>query len=155
MAWRDTLRGLRDELAEIRAQRQRERQADEAEQQAQRLEMARIAESLGLSSLLQEMNSVLLNGQGEVEYVSSWEEEETEEDPDEVSPMLDGLEELEDEDYINVILTWEEDGEREIVLDLGFGEPEMSLLVNGVDIRLEQEALEQALVEAFRMQLEL
>ena len=154
MAWRDTLRGVRDELAEIRAQRQRERQAGEEEQQAQRLEMARIAESLGLSSLLQEMNSVLLNGQGQVENISSWEEEK-DEDPDEVSPMLDGLEELEDEDYINVILTWEEDGEREIVLDLGFGEPEMSLLVNGVDIRLEQEALEQALVEAFRMQLEL
>ncbi len=153
MAWRDTLRGLRDELAEIRAQRQRERQAGEAEQQAQRLEMARVADSLGLSSLLQEMNSVLLNGQGQVEYISSWEEEK-EEDLDEVSPMLDALEELEDEDYINVILTWEEDGEREIVLDLGFGEPEMSLLVNGVDIRLEQEALERALVEAFRQQLE-
>ena len=154
MAWRDTLRGLRDELAEIRAQRQRDRQADEAEQQAQRLEMVRVADSLGLSSLLQEMNSVLLNGQGEVEYISSW-EEEMEEDTDESLLKLDALEELEDEDYINVILTWEEDGEREIVLDLGCGEPEMSLLVNGVDIRLEQDALEQALVEAFRMQLEL
>ena len=154
MAWRDTLRGLRDELAEIRAQRQRDMQADEAEQQAQRLEMARGADSLGLSSLLQEMNSVLLNGQGEVEYISSW-EEEMEEDPDESLLKLDALEELENEDYINVILTWEEDGEREIVMDLGFGERGMSLLVNGVDIRLEQDALEQALVEAFRMQLEL
>ncbi len=156
MAWRDTLRGLRDELAEVRAQRQIDRQADEAEQQAQRLEMARIAESLGLSSLLQEMNSVLLNGQGEVENISSWEEEnEEKEDPDESLPMPGDLEELEDSDYINVILTWEEDGEREIVLDLGFGEPEISLRVNGVDIRLEQAAVEQALVEAFRMQLEL
>ena len=154
MAWRDTLRGLRDELAEIRAQRQRERQADEAERQAQRLELARIAESLGLSSLLQEMNSVLLNDLGEVENISSW-EEENEEDPDESMPMLGDLEELEDSDYINAILTWEEDGEREIVLDLGFGEQGMSLLVNGVDIRLEQDALEQALVEAFRQQLEL
>jgi len=154
MAWRDTLQGLRDELAEIRAQHQRERQADEAEQQAQRLELARIAESLGLSDLLQEMNSVLLNGQGQVENISSWEEEK-EEDLDELLPMLDNLEELEDSDYINAILTWEEGGEREIVLDLGFGERGMSLLVNGVDIRLEQEALERALVEAFRQQLEL
>ena len=154
MAWRDTLRGLRDELAEIRAQRQRERQADEEEQQAQRLELGRIGESLGLTGLLQEMNSVLLNGQGEVENISSW-EEETEEDPDESLLMLDNLEELEESDYINAILTWEEDGEREIVVDLGFGEQGMSLLVNGVDIRLEQEALERALVEAFRQQLEL
>ena len=154
MAWRDTLRGLRDELAEIRAQRRRERQADEEEQQAQRLELARIAESLGLTGLLQEMNSVLLNGQGEVENISSW-EEENEGDPDESLLMLGGPEELDDSDYVNAILTWEEDGEREIVLDLGFGEQGMSLLVNGVDIRLEQDALEQALVEAFRMQLEL
>ena len=155
MVWRDTLRGLRDELAEIRVQRQRARQANEEEQQAQRLELARIAESLGLRSLLQEMNSVLLNGQLEVENISSWEEEEKEEDSDESYPMLDNLEELEESDYVNAILTWEEDGEREIVLDLGFGEQGMSLLVNGVDIRLEQEAVEQALVEAFRMQLEL
>ena len=154
MAWRDTLRELRDDLAEIRAQRQTQRQGDEAEQQAQRLELASISESLHLTGLLQEMNSVLLNGQGQVENISSWEEEK-EEDLDESLLTLDGLEEPEDEDYINVVLTWEEDGEREIVLDLGFGEPEMSLLVNGVDIRLEQEAVEQALVEAFRMQLEL
>ncbi len=154
MAWRDTLRGLRDELAEIRAQRQRERQADEEEQQAQRLELARIGESLGLTGLLQEMNSVLINGQGEVENISSW-EEENEEEPDDSLLMLDNLEELEESDYINAILTWEEDGEREIVVDLGFGEQGMSLLVNGVDIRLEQEALERALVEAFRQQREL
>lgn len=154
MAWRDTLRELRDDLAEIRAQRQTQRQADEAEQQAQRLELASISESLHLTGLLQEMNSVLLNGQGQVENISSWEEEK-EEDLDESLLTLDGLEEPEDEDFINVVLTWEEDGEREIVLDLGFGEPEMSLLVNGVDIRPEQEAVEQALVEAFRMQLEL
>ena len=152
MAWRDTLRGLRDELAEIRAQRQRERQAGEAEQLAQRLEMARIAESLGLTSLLQEMNSVLLNGQGQVENISSW-EEGNEEDEDASLLMLEDPEELEEADYINAILTWEEDGEREIVMDLGFGEKGMSLLINGVDIRLEQEALEQALVEAFRNQL--
>ncbi len=153
MAWRDTLRGLRDELAEIRAQRRRERQADEEEQQAQRLELARIGESLGLTGLLQEMNSVLLNGQGEVENISSWEDEK-EEDPDESLLMLDNLEELEESDYINAILTWEEDGEREIVVDLGFGEQGMSLLVNGVETRLEQEALEPALIEAFRQQLE-
>lgn len=153
MVWRDTLRELRDELAEIRAQRQREMQAEEKAQQAQRLELTRIAESLGLTGLLQEMNSVLLNGQGEVENISSWEEEE-EEDSEESSLMPGNLEELEDSDYVNAILTWEEDGEREIVLDLGFGEQGMSLLVNGVDIRLEEEALEQALVEAFRQQLE-
>ncbi len=156
MVWRDTLRELRDDLSESRAQRQSDRQAEEAEQQAQRLELARIAESLGLNGLLQEMNSVLLNSQGQVENISSWEEEDDEdEEPDELFPMSNNPEELDDSDYINAILTWEENGEREIVLDLGFGEKGMSLLVNGVDIRLEQEAVEKALVVAFRMQLEL
>ena len=156
MVWRDTLRELRDDLSESRAQRQSDRQAEEAEQQAQRLELARIAESLGLNGLLQEMNSVLLNDQGQVENISSWEEEDDEdEEPDQLFPMSNNPEELDDSDYINAVLTWEEAGEREIVLDLGFGEKGMSLLVNGVDIRLEPEAVEKALVEAFRMQLEL
>ena len=156
MVWRDTLRELRDDLSESRAQRQSDRQAEEAEQQAQRLELARIAESLGLNGLLQEMNSVLLNDQGQVENISSWEEEDDEdEEPDQLFPMSNNPEELDDSDYINAVLTWEEAGEREIVLDLGFGEKGMSLLVNGVDIRLEQPAVEKALAEAFRMQLEL
>ena len=153
MAWRDTLRELRDDLAEIRAERQRERQVGEEERQAQRSELSRTSESLGLTGLLAEMNSVLLNGQGEVENILSWEEENPE-DPEEGLLMLEDLEDLADEDFVNVVLTWEEDGEREIVVDLGFAEPGMYLLVNGVDIRPEQEALEQALVEAFRQQLE-
>ena len=153
MAWRDTLRELRDDLAEIREERQRERQANEAEHQAQRLELGRVSDSLGLVSLLQEMNSILLNGQGQIENISSW-EEDNEEDLDESLLMLDSPEELDDSDYINVILMWEEGGEHEIVVDLGFGEQGMYLLVDGADIRREQEALEQALVEAFRQQLE-
>ena len=154
MAWRDTLQGLRDDLAEMRAQRQRESQAEEEEQQAQRVELRRIAESMGLAGLLEEMNSVLLNGQGKVENISSW-EEEFEEEENESMLMLDGLEDLDESDYISSMLTWDEDGEREIAVDLAFGEQGIALMVNEVDIRPEQEALEQALVSAFREQLEL
>ena len=39
MAWRDTLNGLRDELAEVRAERQHQTRAIEAEQQRQREEL--------------------------------------------------------------------------------------------------------------------
>lgn len=154
MAWRDTLQGLRDDLAEMRAQRQRESQAEEEEQQAQRVELRRIAESMGLAGLLEEMNSVLLNGQGKVENISSWEEEFEEEENDSML-MLDGLEDLDESDYISSMLTWDEDGEREIAVDLAFGEQGIALMVNEVDIRPEQDALEQALVSAFREQLEL
>ena len=52
-------------------------------------------------------------------------------------------------------MIWDEAGEREIVVDLGLSEDGTYLQVNGVDIRMEAEALEQALVEAFRDELEL
>ena len=151
MAWRDTLQGLRDELAEIRAQRQTAWQVDEDERQGQRDELSRLAESLGIEGLLQEMNTILLADRGKVEKSLSWEEDEE----DEPLLMPEDLEDLDDTEYVSSVLIWEEGGEREIAVDLGFGEQGTSLLVNGADIRPEQEALEQALVEAFREQLEL
>ena len=51
-------------------------------------------------------------------------------------------------------MIWDEAGEREIAVDLGLSEDGTYLQVNGVDIRPEGEALEQALVEAFRDELE-
>ena len=59
-----------------------------------------------------------------------------------------------DADYISAELTWEEDGEREIAVDLGIAEEGFYLQVNGIDVRIEREALEQALVEAFREELQ-
>ena len=91
---------------------------------------------------------------GKVENISSW-EEEFEEEENESLLMLDGLEDLDESDYISSMLTWDEDGEREIAVDLAFGEQGIALMVNEVDIRPEQDALEQALVSAFREQLEL
>ena len=51
MAWRDTLLTLRDELAEVRAERQRRAAAEDAELQATRGELARLADSLGIPEL--------------------------------------------------------------------------------------------------------
>ncbi len=149
MAWRDTLIGLQEELAEVRAERQRQAAAEDAEIRRQREELARQATSLEISRLLSEMNATLLNGQGDIETIVSW-EAPAEGDAED----LDDSEE-EDADLIATILTWEEAGEREIAVDLGLGEDGTYLQVNGVDIRLEAGALEQALVEAFRDELEL
>ena len=149
MAWRDTLGRLREELAEVRAERQRRAAAEDAEIQRQREELSRLVTSLGINQLLSQMNNTLLNGQGDIETIVSWEAPAEDDDGD-----VDDLEE-EEADLIATMLTWEEAGEREIVVDLASGEQGSYLQVNGVDIRLEAAALEQALVEAFRDELEL
>ena len=53
------------------------------------------------------------------------------------------------------MLSWEEAGDREIAVEVVSDSEGISLQVNGVEIRPEREALEQALVEAFRDELEL
>ena len=150
MAWRDTLGRLREELAEVRAERQRLAAAEDAEIQQQREELSRQAATLGITQLLNEMNATLLDGQGDIETIVSWEAPADGDDED-----ADDLEEEEEADLIATILTWEEAGEREIAVDLGLGEDGTYLQVNGVAIRLEAGALEQALAEAFRDELEL
>ena len=152
MAWRDTLGRLREELADVRAERQRQAAAEDAEIQKQREELSRQANSLGINQLLNEMDASLLDGQGAIETIVSWEAPAEGDDED----IDDGDDTVEEEgDLIATILTWDEAGEREIAVDLGLAEDGTYLQVNGVDIRLEADALEQALVEAFRDELEL
>ena len=154
MAWLDTLQTLKTELDDTR--RQRKQQASEAEQQrrVQREELTQIAESLGIASLVADMNRVLLQDSGTLDSYSSWEpSQETSPSP---LPMLasDEEEDEEEADYISAELTWDEDGEREIAVDLGIGEDGVYLQVNGIDTRIERDALEQALIEAFRDELQ-
>ena len=154
MAWLYTLQALKTELDDTR--RQRKQQASEAEQQrrVQREELSQIAESLGIASLVADMNRVLLQGSGTLESYSSW--EPSQEASPSPLPMLAGDDEDDEEeaDYISAELTWDEDGEREIAVDLGIGDDGVYLQVNGIDTRIEREALEQALIEAFRDELQ-
>ena len=157
MAWRDTLIDLRDELADVRAQRLERAEADEAELRQVRQEMADVSGSLEIGELLAEMNTALLEGRGEVETIVSWEEESDDSGSEPGSNEEFGKEGEDDDngDAITILLAWDEDGEREIAVELIVDEEGISLQVNGVQIRLEREALEQALVEAFRDELEL
>ena len=149
MAWLDSLSELKQELAGVRAERLSQTSADEAEIQKERDELSRLAESLAVSDLLAEMNATLLDGQGSVEKIVSWESDE-EDDGDEEG----GLDE-EDADVIALILTWEERGERELAIDLGVTDDGTYVQVNGIEVRAEREALEPALLQAFRDELEL
>jgi hypothetical protein len=153
MAWRDTLRGLRQELAEARAEQQRQAAANEAQVSRAREELSQLAVSLGITELLSEMNSTLLDGLGQVETITSWEDSDSEPDHDE--DELDFVGEEEDADFITTLLSWEEAGEREIMVELEISDEGTSLQINGVGVRFDRNALERALVEAFRDELEL
>ena len=150
MAWQDTLLELREELAAARAQRLQRAAEEAAEISKQRDELTRLAGSLGISDVLSEMNRTLLDGKGEIETIVSWEPEQEGDDP---SPDDDDDEE--EADGISAFLTWEEAEEREIAVDLGLAEDGIYLQVNGVDIRPERDALETALIVAFRDELDI
>ena len=152
MTWRETLSNLREELAQARLERQRYLEAMEAQRKSQQDQLSELSTSLEITRLLDEMNAVLVGGRGRVEVERSWEA------PDEGEPGEDLLLLDDDEDelgYITSFLTWDEDGEREIAVDLGFSEDGVYLQVNEVDVRAERPALEQALLQAFRDELQL
>lgn len=150
--WQDMLNLLRDELADVRAQRQRQAAEEEAELLRDRKELAARADSLGISGMLSDMNATLLNGRGVVTTIISWEIDD--DLNEEVTESLD-VGEAEEDDAVTNLLSWEEEGEREIAVDLVWDGAATFLQVNGIEIRQERDALEQALVEAFRDELEL
>ena len=154
MAWRDTLLALQEELAEVRAERLREAREEDAERQAQRRQLSDLAASLEMARLVQEMNEVLLKGDGIIQSYNSWEGAHEDISADAELIDLDFEDEDEDAEYVSIELTWEENGEREIAVDLGLSEEGLYLQINGIDVRPEREALEQALVEAFREELQ-
>ena len=148
MAWQDSLAELKGELADVRVERRRLAEEEEADIRREREEISKLAEELAVSALLEDMNTVLLDGAGEVETIISWEEEEED-------IVIDGEEDEEEGDAIAAILSWDEGGEREIAIDVGVSDDGPFLQVNGVDIRPEREALEAALMQAFRDELEI
>ncbi len=156
MQWRESLSALKQELERVRPVRQREAAEAEEKLRRERQNLADLAGSLGIGALLADVNSRILDGQGELESIVSWE-------PDEDVDGEDGLDALDvfddgDEDQYDAIthaLSWEEFGDREIEVELVLAEDGASILVNGVEVRPEREALEVALLEAIRDELEL
>ncbi len=153
MAWRDNLSALRDQLAEVRAQRLQRAADEEARLHADREQLVRMADSLKVSDLLLEMNSTLLQNRGDIQRANSWNLDIDLDDDSENG--LDLIDEEQDDDAVTTVLSWEESGGREIAVEVVSDPEGFSLQVNGVEIRPEREALEQALVVAFRDELEL
>ena len=166
MAWQNSLNDMRDELAEVRVRRLKRAESEDAKLEKLHQDMTALVESLAIGRLLAEMNTTLLDGDGEIESIVSWDEESSDEKPDPDAQLggyktrSDAESELEadeedDEDAITTILSWDEGGDREIAVEVILDEEGISLQVNGVEIRPDTEALQQGLLEAFRDELEL
>ena len=146
MPWRDSLQQLKTELTQSRATRMQRMEEYDQEVAAEREELLSRQESLEISALLTDMNQVLLDGRGQVEATVEWETGEDEEDlgyDDEAA------------DVITTALTWQEGEELELLVELAMLDQGISLMVNGVQIRQDRSALERALIDAFREQLQL
>ena len=156
MTWRETLEGLKEELTNIRAQRQSRVDEEAAGLQKEREDLSNRARELGINELLAEMNNTLLDGNGAIETTVGW---VTADDDLELEPgiSMNGEEPDEDDDtdVITTILSWEEGGDLEIAVDLGLSDDGIYLQINEIEIRPERVALEQGLIEAFRDELEL
>ena len=156
MAWRDTLMELREQLAAAREQRRALAIEENAEREAVRKQLAELVASLEVESLLQEMNTVMLEGKGKIETFLSWEDDSEDEGPASDTEFFNSLDpDEEDIDVISLVLTWEEDGERELDVDVGDSDDGLYVQIAGVAIRQERPALEAALAQAFREELEL
>ena len=157
MTWRDTLEGLKQELTEVRTQRQRRVEEEDAGLQKERDDLSGMAKDLGVDELLAEMNATLLDGKGEIQTIIGWESDDGDPDLEGVISMNgdEPDDDDEDTDVITTILSWEEGGEMEIAVDLGLSDEGIYLQINEIEIRPERDALEQGLIVAFRDELDL
>lgn len=144
MPWRESLMDLKAELTETRATRIARLEAYDTEVASERQQLRDRHQELEIPQLIADMNELLLDGQGQVETAIEWEEEDEDEPYDDEAA-----------DVITTVLTWEEGEELEIACELVMLDEGITLLVNGDQIRVERAALEQALLAAFREQLQM
>ena len=145
MPWRDSLAQIKAEMTEARATRMARMEAYDREVAAEREQLLALQQSLEIAALIADMNDVLLDGQGQAETVVEWETE----DDDQAFDDDDAA------DVITTALTWDEGEELEITVELVMLDEGVALMVNGIQIRHDRGALERALLDAFREQLQL
>ena len=144
MPWRDSLLQLKQELSSSRVSRLERMEAFDRQVAVERAQLLELQESLEITSTLREMNEVLLDGQGQVETTVEWETGEED----------DLLDDDDAADVITTALSWDEGEELEVVIELAMLDEGISLMVNSIQIRQDRDALERALISAFREELE-
>mgnify|MGYP003303511502 CR=1 FL=1 len=109
MTWRETLIDLKQDLVEVRANRERRAEEAEAGLKKEREDLSLMAQNLGVEQLLIEMNSTLLDGNGEIETIVGWEADE--EDDDNLGSRISIIDAVpdddEDADVITSVLSWD------------------------------------------------
>ena len=151
MEWMDTLVNLKSDLTDARDKLRTEWQAIVDGLDEKRLELVNQADAMDISRFLSQINTVLLEGQGTISYLQSWEEESD----DDASELDESMDDFDDADYVSTILTWQESGLCEIAVDVELGEQGISVQVNEVEIRPDPESLKSALITAFKEELDL
>ena len=155
MEWAEELKQLRREVDNLRLERTRRIEIEEGEHQQQLAQLKEVFEGLQIHASLEEMNRHLLDGKGEVTLFLPW-ESPPDDAPNPVADEEEDEEEPEEEvDVASAILGWEEDGEREVAVDLGLAENGVYLHVNGQDVRLTDDAFKKGLTRTFFEELEL
>ena len=99
------------------------------------------------------MNDQLLEGSGTVSLSRSW-DSATLTDRNEADDEDEEDDDLKDSDFISCLLEWEENGDRELAVDLGKDDSGLYLEVNGHEISIDENSLQAALLYAIKEELE-
>ena len=148
--WKEKLNLAASELESAREKRDDLIKETEAAIIRYQVEIETLFTELDVEKLLNDMNKVLFSGSGSLQVTKSWEDsssadtEESEEDDEEVQ----------DTDFISCVLEWEENGERELAVDVGRDESGLYIEVNGHEISMDEETLQAAVLYAVKEELD-
>lgn len=148
--WNEKLNLAASELESAREKRDDLIKETEAAIIRYQVEIETLFTELDVEKLLNDMNKVLFSGSGSLQVTKSWEDsgsadtEESEEDEEEVQ----------DTDFISCVLEWEENGERELAVDVGRDESGLYIEVNGHEISMDEETLQAAVLYAVKEELD-
>ncbi|MAR30693.1 MAG: hypothetical protein CL884_00475 [Dehalococcoidia bacterium] len=148
--WNEKLNLAASELESAREKRDDLIKETEAAIIRYQVEIETLFTELDVEKLLNDMNKVLFSGSGSLQVTKSWEDsssgdtEESEEDDEEVQ----------DTDFISCVLEWEENGERELAVDVGRDESGLYIEVNGHEISMDEETLQAAVLYAAKEELD-
>lgn len=149
--WNEKLNLAASELESAREKRDDLIKETEAAIIRYQVEIETLFTELDVEKLLNDMNKVLFSGSGSLQVTKSWEDsssgdtEESEEDDEEVQ----------DTDFISCVLEWEENGERELAVDVGRDDSGLYIEVNGHEISMDEETLQAAVLYAVKEELDL
>ena len=148
--WNEKLNLAASELESAREKRDDLIKETEAAIIRYQVEIETLFTELDVEKLLNDMNKVLFSGSGSLQVTKSWEDSssaDTEESEEED-------EEVQDTDFISCVLEWEENGERELAVDVGRDESGLYIEVNGHEISMDEETLQAAVLYAVKEELD-